>query len=109
MWLSAGQTPPATVEQSIQRYAAAHLSALRAAVTTNLDRRSKAILAAVIGRRVPHALLAHRAQPVQHRAADIGAARAQRPGLEHALAAADAAVHVHLDPVADGVDDFRQR
>ncbi len=59
--------------------------------------------------RLGDAGLAHRAQAVDHRAADHRAARAQRPGLQHVLAAADAAVHPHLDLRADRVDDRRQR
>jgi peptidoglycan/LPS O-acetylase OafA/YrhL len=46
-----------------------------------------------LGPRLP----AHRAQAVQHGAADVGALGAQRHRLEHVLAGADAAVHVHLD------------
>jgi peptidoglycan/LPS O-acetylase OafA/YrhL len=46
-----------------------------------------------------HAFLAHGAQAVEHGAADVGALGAQGHGLEHVLAGADAAVHVHLDAV----------
>jgi hypothetical protein len=56
-----------------------------------------------------HAFLAHRAQAVQHGAADVGALGAERHGLQHVLAGADAAVHVHLDAVAHRVDDLGQR
>ena len=53
--------------------------------------------------------LAHRAQAVDHSAADHRAARAQCPGLQHVLAAADAAVHPDLDLVAYRGHDSRQR
>ena len=42
-------------------------------------------------------------------AAEVGAARAQCHRFEHILARAYAAVHVHLDLVADRSDDRRQR
>jgi mono/diheme cytochrome c family protein len=48
-------------------------------------------------------------RPYRKAAADVGAARAQGPGLEHVLAAADAAVHVHLDVLAHRLDDGGQR
>jgi hypothetical protein len=59
--------------------------------------------------RLGHAGFAHRAQAVDHGAADHRAARAQGPGLEHVLAAADAAVHPDLDLAAHRRDDGRQR
>src|SRR5690349_6512049 len=47
--------------------------------------------------RLGYARLAHRAQTVQERAADIRATRAERPGFEDVLARADAAVQMDLD------------
>ena len=44
-----------------------------------------------------HTRLAHGPQAVQEGATDVGAARPQRTGLEHVLAAADATVHPHLE------------
>ena len=43
--------------------------------------------------------------PYRNGAADVGALGAERQRLEHVLAGADAAVHVHLDAVADRLDD----
>ena len=50
-----------------------------------------------------------RAEAVEERAADEHALGAQGHRLQHVLAGADAAVHQHLDPVADRVDDLGQR
>ena len=52
---------------------------------------------------------AHRAEAVEEGAADIGALGAERERLQHVLARADAAVDMHLDAVADRLDDRRQR
>src|SRR5438067_692476 len=46
------------------------------------------------------ARLAQRAQSVEERSPDHGAAGAERHGLEHVLAGADAAVHPDLDVLA---------
>ena len=49
------------------------------------------------------------AEAVEEGAADVGALGAERQRLQHVLAGADAAVEVHLDAVADRVDDGGQR
>lgn len=55
-----------------------------------------------------HALFTHGAQAVEECAAYVGAFGAQGDGLERVLAGAYAAVHVHLDLVADRRDDLGQ-
>ncbi len=52
--------------------------------------------------------LAPSAQAIKHGAADIGTPGAQCTGFDHVLAAADAAVHVHLDVLTHGVHDAGQ-
>ena len=51
---------------------------------------------------------AHRAEPVQEGAADIGSPRTQRARLQDVLARADTAVHVDFDFAPHSVDDRRQ-
>ncbi len=55
-----------------------------------------------------HALLAHGAEAIEERPADIGAARTERHGFQHILTGADAAIQMHLDAVGDSIDDPRQ-
>ena len=54
-----------------------------------------------------YAFLAHGAEAVEEGAADKRALGAERHRLQHVLAGTDAAIDVHLDLVADGVDDLR--
>ncbi len=58
--------------------------------------------------RLGHPGFAHGTEAIHHGAADHRAARAQCPGLEHVLAAADAAVHPYLGLATDRRDDGRQ-
>jgi len=55
-----------------------------------------------------HAFPTHGAQTVKKRAADVTAFGAQRARLEYILTAADAAVHVHFDLLANRIHDLRQ-
>jgi peptidoglycan/xylan/chitin deacetylase (PgdA/CDA1 family) len=45
---------------------------------------------------------------IEERSADIGALGAERDRLQHVLAGTDAAIDMHLDLVADRLDDLRQ-
>ena len=59
--------------------------------------------------RLRDAGLAHGTQRIQHGAADIDAFGAQRHRFEHVLPTANAAVHVHLNLMAHGINNSGQR
>ena len=51
--------------------------------------------------RLRNASLAHRAEAVREGTSDVHAPGAERDRLQHILAGADAAIHVHFDSIAD--------
>ncbi len=80
---------------------------------TSLMSRSpqSAMVMSISLRRMPsaqcHAFFAHGTEAVEEGTADIGALGAERHGLQHVLARADAAVEIDFDLVSDGIDDLR--